>query len=182
MKWTQLKMNKSQWIVVILIGILLLVIAIPTGGTQQKDAEAADSQTKEQQDAYGNGYEEQLETRLETILEQIDGAGEIQAMITLKDQGESVVEKDVTNERDNTTDADGGTSTRSSSQQTTVYSSQDDPYQSKELMPQVEGILIVAQGGDNTRVQREIYDALLALFPVEVHKIKIVKMEMQEGQ
>ena len=42
-------------------------------------------------------------------------------------------------------------------------------------------MLVVAQGGGNASVAENISDAVLALFDVEVHKIKIVKMSMQEG-
>jgi stage III sporulation protein AG len=40
----------------------------------------------------------------------------------------------------------------------------------------VEGILIVASGGDNQKVKQNISEAVLALFQVEAHRIKIVKM------
>ena len=50
------------------------------------------------------------------------------------------------------------------------------PFVSKELLPKVEGILIVASGGDNQKVKQNISEAVLALFQVEAHRIKIVKM------
>ncbi len=46
----------------------------------------------------------------------------------------------------------------------------------REVMPKVEGVLVVAQGGGDPKVAKNISDAVLALFPVEVHKIKVVKM------
>ncbi len=47
---------------------------------------------------------------------------------------------------------------------------------SKEMTPKVEGVLVVAEGGENAKTAKNISDAVLALFPVEVHKIKVVKM------
>ena len=39
-----------------------------------------------------------------------------------------------------------------------------------------EGVLVVAEGGDDPRVISDISDTVMALFRVEAHKIKVVKM------
>ncbi|MEI3340576.1 MAG: hypothetical protein V8R80_12125 [Eubacterium sp.] len=49
------------------------------------------------------------------------------------------------------------------------------------MEPEIEGILVVAQGGGNTAVAENISEAAQALFSVEAHKIKVVKMNLQEG-
>jgi stage III sporulation protein AG len=40
-------------------------------------------------------------------------------------------------------------------------------------------VLVVAQGGGDSKIKREISDAVMALFPIQAHKIKIVKMQEQ---
>ena len=50
------------------------------------------------------------------------------------------------------------------------------PYVTSNEYPQIEGVLVVAQGGGNPSVNAQISDAIFALFDVELHKIKIVKM------
>ena len=40
----------------------------------------------------------------------------------------------------------------------------------------MEGVVIVAEGVGNSVVERNIQQAVMALFPVEAHKIKIMKM------
>ena len=47
------------------------------------------------------------------------------------------------------------------------------PFIAKESVPAVEGVLVVAEGGGNGKVAKNISDAVLALFPVEVHKVKM---------
>ena len=49
-------------------------------------------------------------------------------------------------------------------------------FYSGEGVPEVEGVLIVAQGAGNSVVERNIQQAVMALFSVEAHKIKIMKM------
>lgn len=180
---------KNQLLIGGLIGILLLVIAIPTEqsskGTAEKKEETTVSGTAEAGDgtAESNIYEAKLEQKLKQILESMEGVGKVEVMITLKDEGESVVEKDIGSSRQNVTEEDGTvkrTTEDSQSQEETVYSQTDgsgqEPFVSKEVVPQVEGVLVVAQGGGNPTVAKNISDAVLALFPVEVHKIKVVKM------
>ena len=46
------------------------------------------------------------------------------------------------------------------------------PYVSKENAPEVEGILVIADGGGNAVVAKNLTEAVQALFGVEAHKIK----------
>ena len=64
-------------------------------------------------------------------------------------------------------------------QESAIYQETDgrEPYVSQQLLPAVEGVLIVAQGGGDSGVKQEMRDAVMALFPIGVHKIKIVKMQ-----
>ncbi|MDE7014985.1 MAG: stage III sporulation protein AG, partial [Kineothrix sp.] len=65
----------------------------------------------------------------------------------------------------------------------TVYTRQNDgsstPYVVKTLQPLIEGVVVVAQGGDRPEVRRNITEAIVALFDIEPHKIKVVKMKSE---
>ena len=65
------------------------------------------------------------------------------------------------------------------SDQTSVYEQNSDgsqsPYVSMELSPEIEGVVVIADGGDDAVVIRNITEAVQALFGVEAHKIKIMK-------
>ena len=117
-------------------------------------------------------------------------------MITFQDQGESVVEKDVTMRQDAGTGSSGqnssggttgsaGTSgveksgSRESSESTVFSQSDGDetPFVNKEILPKIDGVLIVAEGGADASVRKNISEAVEALFGLDAHKIKIVKMK-----
>lgn len=173
---------KSQLLIGGLAGILLLVIAIPVD-KKPDNAGGQDTIVEQPSEEESADYAKQMERRLEKILENMAGVGKVEVMITLKDEGEQQVEKDRSRNRQDTNEQDG-TATRSGTQQQsqeeTVYSggseSSGEPFVKKEVAPGVEGVLVVAEGGGNAQVAKNISDAVLALFPVEVHKIKVVKM------
>ncbi len=107
------KVNKKHFLVILLVGVLLMVIALPT-----------DKGTKE----YINAAEyTEAEHRLQALLEELEGVGNVHVMITEADRGE------------------------------------------------VEGIAVVAEGAENAVVVRNITEIVQALFPVDSHKIKVIK-------
>lgn len=179
--------DKTGWIILVLFGVLLLVITLPTG---EKLATKADTETETVKTARQSSTQEETvqEKQLADILSGIEGVGKVRVMITYKDSGTQVVEKDTSSSANNTTEEDNSGGTRktqeSQNEETTVYnksSSEGEPFVSKELTPEIEGVLVVAQGGGSAVVKQNISDAVLALFPVEAHKIVVVKMNLQEG-
>ncbi len=84
------------------------------------------------------------------------GLGEAEVMITLSDSGETIVEKDQKEQTNRIEESDAGGGTRTTTEQeteeTTVYvenGSEKQPYVTKEVLPKVEGVLVVAEGGDD---------------------------------
>ena len=127
----------------------------------------------------------QLEKRIEDILTCMDGVGEVEAMVTLVASKELVVEKDEPVTRSTVTEKDGTGGSRSTNESRfeyeTIYETDKEgnkiPYVIKSMEPKIQGITVVAQGGGNPLVQKNISEVLEALFHVEVHKIKVVKMK-----
>lgn len=48
---------------------------------------------------------------------------------------------------------------------------------SKELSPKIEGVVVIADGGENAVVKENINSAVQALFDIEPHKIRIMKKQ-----
>lgn len=176
------KLKRSDWLILVLAGILILIIALPTDTKEKKQAEEAKENISKENNTM-EASKDEIERKLEDILEKIDGAGDVKVMITYQDSGTQVVEKDKNTSENSLEESDSTGGVRSTKEQqlqeSTVYGEADagnTPFVSKELLPKVEGILIVASGGDNQKVKQNISEAVLALFQVEAHRIKIVKM------
>lgn len=186
--WKRLK--KSDWAAIALLGVLLLIIAMPSGSktaVSTTDNFGTVSGTEAEETTKKEDYSAYLENKLERVLAQMEGVGRVTVMITVSDNGESVVEKDASGSSTTTTenDSSGGvrTVTEEQSSETTVYLETDGesrPYVQKEKLPSIEGVIVVAEGGGNSRVVSEISEAVEALFSVEAHKIKVVKMSSKE--
>ncbi len=184
------RLTKENMAVMALLGLLLMVIALPVKKEKQTDTqhmssdagEAAEPQRKETQE---EEYARQLEERLEELLSAMEGVGKVKVMVTLRSSREQVVEKDVPSSMDTMKESDsaGGSRETASSQQqeSTVYTTtpagERQPYVVMTLEPAVEGVTVVAQGGGEGIVQKNITEVIQALFDIEAHKIRVVKMK-----
>ncbi len=199
------KLGKDQFVICILAGILLIVLAIPT--TKKSGAETTgdglldkESGIIEENTADGTGstielekisgteeYERYMENKLEQAISVMEGAGKVKVMVTASASKELVVEKDMPVTRSNTAENDSEGGSRNvnewNNMEETVYSRESDgtssPYVIKTLQPLIEGVVVVAQGGDKPEVKKNITEAIVALFDIEPHKIKIVKMKSE---
>ena len=192
------KLEKDQCLIIILVGVLLCVIALPV---RKNDSESnisympndtidhnitADEVDASQGDTdVAEAYAGYWEERLEDALAYVDGVGKVRVLITLKESEHRIVEKDGPEEYSNTeeTDAAGGSRTIGESriEKNTIYTvdenGQNVPYVIKTISPAVEGVVVIAQGAQTQSVQDNIIGVIQVLFDIDANKIKIVKMK-----
>lgn len=202
-KWKELcgKIGKDRFLILIIGGLLLLVITYPLpsgadGGRGQKGTEkttvsqgTGNIVTESGKEKKGqDGDMTDMEARLSEILSSVSGAGQVKVFISFGDYGTNVVEKDVSYTRNNEdrsgTDTQNTSTVNTENAETTVYTADENgnevPFIRKIMTPKVEGVFIVAEGGENQKVREEMKEAIMALFGIEEHKIKVVKMKGEE--
>lgn len=196
------KIGKDRLAICILGGLLLFVIALPvekkeektkpfvSEGLEKQDNGGKNTSEKEEQsektdwETDGEEYGALLSKQVEDILKYMEGVGRVRVLVTMETSGEAIVEKDSPYSRTNTleTDSEGGSRNISDmeNQEETVYITDSQgnktPYVVKEMAPLVKGVVVVAEGGGKDEVKESITEALVALFDLEPHKIKVVKM------
>ena len=190
--------KKTDWVALALAGAILLIIAMPASdaanssgeqsiGRQKTPTELLQMQEEKQIEnsskEQAGEYVEELEERLESMLVQMEGVGAVKVMITISDYGENVVEKDESERSNTVTEVENGNITKTSVEQElnkeTICVEDEKgiyPYIEKEILPTIEGVVVVAEGGGNPIVVSNISKAAMALFPIEAHKIIVVKM------
>lgn len=157
MKRIQELMKKEKLVVILLFGLLLMIAALPV---KEKKEQAGQEEVQERGTMISDAdWQEKMEKRLTQVLEKVEGVGDTEVFLTCSGTEKKVVEKDET-ESVYEKDARGNQS----------------PYVVQEQYPQVTGVLVAAKGGDNPVVVQNIREAVEALFQVEPHKIKVMKM------
>lgn len=204
-KWKQLcgKIGKDRFLILIIGGLLLLVITYPLpssskkegGGTGKggntgvtKTADASSGSNNASRTDTKTDYTKETEARLAGVLSNINGAGKVQVFLSFSDFGMSVVEKDVSYTRNNEDrrgeDTQNTSVLNTENSEETIYTTDESgnkvPFVNKITTPRVSGVLVVAQGGGNENIQKEMKEAIMALFGIEEHKIKVVKMKGEE--
>ena len=124
-----------------------------------------------------------LEYRLADIFSMVDGAGNVQVMIHLARGREIVVAQDIRIDTTDTneTDSSGGSREIHTKRQDWSHiimsdSSGQRPLILKEIEPVIEGVIIVAEGGDNIFVKDALIRAARTVLGVELHKVQVLKM------
>jgi stage III sporulation protein AG len=179
-------------VMIFVAGILIILLSLP--GIFNSDKSSADTprdnnsqvvQKDTNTTSYDtNTYISEMEKKLKNLLSKVSGIGEVEVMITLKASGEQVPLKDnpSTQESVNEVDGEGGSRTNNNvtRDESTVLvdngSGNSMPYIIQELEPEVEGVVVIAEGGDDARIIMDIIEAAEVLFNVPAHKVKVMKM------
>lgn len=202
-EWIQNKvkplLTKERMILMVLGGILILVISLPTGGKKEGENKNVVSELShevwQEEDKKNNAltetgstlsqdreYLEALEKELRSILSMVDGAGDVRVMITLEHSSELVLEKDEKSLQKQTTEDSsnlGKTGREVSTEISTVYQEDErskTPFVVKQVYPRIEGVIVLAQGVGHGTVRAELTEAVQALFGIEAHRIKVLKL------
>lgn len=118
--------------------------------------------------------EDSIEKQLEEILSKVEGAGAVDVFITYGSTEEKIlaentkIEKDISNNQ-------GGIVVQE--EREVVLIEGNIPYVLVEQAPKIEGVIVVAEGGDNGVVRQGLHSGVQALFDVDAHKIVILKMK-----
>lgn len=155
----------------ILFGVLLVSISgIFTSGTSSTDNTAPSAFNAAQ-------YKDNLEKQLENTLSQVNGVGKVDVMITLEGEVNKEIAYNETTSGSSTKD----TSSRIS-EQTTVSKdaimikdgSATTPYTVEDKYPSVVGVVIVAEGGNNSLTKSNIINAVKTALGVPSYKIVVL--------
>lgn len=146
------KKMRSNVLLALLLGVLLLAAGRAFSG--------------------GDAAERQTEQRMAEILSKIEGAGQVDVMLTWRQTAEKTIAHNETRE-------ENGDALRT--EQTAILLEDETgstmPVVLTEAGPVVEGVVIVAQGGGDPVVSAALNQAAQALLDVPAHKVAVLKMK-----
>ncbi len=131
-------------------------------------------------------YEVAMEKRLKAILKKMQGVGEVEVMITTTYGKEIILAQDMTSHTSSTLeeDTDGGSrEVNNYDDQTKVVmqnlnvTSGNEPVVVKEKQPEIQGILIIAQGAGHSAVKQAISQSAQTLLGIPAHRVTVHQLQ-----
>ena len=127
-----------------------------------------------------NFSDDNLEKRLEKILEKIEGVGKVSVSITYSEASSIVPVYNINSSTSTTeeTDTSGGTRKvqNEKKQKDIITDSGSNIITEKILSPKIEGAVITAKGASDGKVKSNIIDAVTAVTGIPAHKIQVFEM------
>ena len=171
--------QKKNWLFFVgLAGICLIFLSDILFGGREGSTGAARQSTQQAVSA-ATGVQE-LETRLTEMLESVQGAGKVQVMITLESAGETVYARDEQSDTQTTQDGSDGVTDRKESYKSEhiIVDAADgkQPLVETHIEPEVKGIAVVCEGGDDITVIKRITDLVSVVLGLSTNRICVTKM------
>lgn len=170
--------KKTENLVFFLIILIVTVIVINViWKDDKKEEDKTNSNSKKLADVTEKNYtEDTLETRLENILSNIVGVGNVDVLITYNETEEiiPVYNKNGKKSTTNETDSSGGTRVVEDSESSEeVVLENNKIITQKTVSPKIEGAIITATGANNSNVKAYIIQAVEAATGLPTHKIQV---------
>ena len=185
------KIENLVFFIVLLI-ITVLAINLIWNGNKNETNEQTNNTSKQlattnnqaQTNQIQGMNESDLETKLEEILSQIQGVGEVKVLLNYSESSEVVAMYNETSKTSNTeeTDTSGGTRKiqETDTQKDIIYqedNGEKTPITQKIVQPKIEGAIITAKGANQADVKANIIQAVEAVTGLATHKIQVFEMQ-----
>lgn len=160
-----------------LAGILLIGISslLPEKAPEARDAGVQEAEAK--------AYAAELEDRLQTILGQMEGVGEVRVMVTLENGYRQVYAKSEKVNNDVLEDIRAQDEKKTQEKQVTeqTYVLVDGaggkvPLVTARLEPEVKGVVVVCQGGDDPLVVRRVVETVRVALNISSSRISVSRL------
>lgn len=152
-------------VLILLLGIALMLL--PFG--KKNEVSEAEGQEESLSD---EAYAQVMEQRLQDMLSQVSGAGQVRVMLTLQTGSRTEYQTD-------TQLTDSGT--QSQEERKTVILSEGSAYDKAAVSavqyPRFQGALILCQGADQSTVRLDLVNAVAALTGLSSGQITVIKMK-----
>ncbi|MGL4914260.1 MAG: stage III sporulation protein AG [Romboutsia sp.] len=170
--------DKKKIYTLLSLGIVcaIALMVIPSVGSDKDELEKKLDESNQGQLSQEK-EQKSLEDKLKNILTQIDGAGELDVMITFESSEEiqPAFNTNSSTEKTEEKDPKGGerTITTSSENKTMITSSSNGPIVIKTNEAKVKGVIVVASGASDPKVKETLYSAVQTALQISGHQVEI---------
>ena len=178
--------NNKKRIENLVFFLIILVITIVAINFIWKDDKKDDTNTNDNSKKLATTSQEQtyqedsLEAKLENILSNISGVGNVKVLLTYNETEELIPVYNESDKRSTTNEVDSEGGTRVieevDSSKEVVYQN-DEIITQKKISPKIEGAIITATGANNATVKTNIIQAVEAATGLATHKIQVFEKQ-----
>ncbi|WP_297422185.1 stage III sporulation protein AG [Clostridium sp.] len=140
--------------------------------------------TKTPDEADAKDYEEKQKNDLKNILKKMDGVGDVEVMMSFENGEEKVPAYDKNTQKSTTeeTDTEGGkrVNNQDTDSSKIVMSTSDgnnQPFILKTYKPKIIGVIVLAEGAENSKIKYEIEQAVSKLYNLSLDKVNVYSMK-----
>lgn len=155
--------------VLLVCGLGILLMLWPGGGNESSSDASLPAENAQENDTF------LLEQQLQALLEQMDGVGRVQVMLTVKSSSESIYAYDKTENRSG--DTETGELSRQSQLVTVTQNGDQIPVPRYQEGPTYQGAAVVCDGGGSPAVQLAVTKVVQSLTGISSDHIVISKMK-----
>ena len=175
--FNKLSKNKKNLVLALCSVLALVLLLVSEFASDDK----LDSSEKVNSYVSSENYIKEQEEKLKELLEAIDGAGEVEVMITLESCYENVYLKDK-----NLKTESGNGDFKEESDETYIMAKTSSNTQEgviiKVYEPAVKGVAVVATGGESEKVKMAIIETVSAVFNIDSTNISVEKMKTERKE
>lgn len=164
----ELCQNKKNLVIAVVGGLILVLLFIG----EFFSADEGEIYESAPTEINVNEYSEQKEKQLKNLLQDIEGAGSVEVMITVESCYENVYAKGYSTKTDSD---ESGNDTETSEEYIIVKngSNTEECLVIKVYEPQIKGVAVVAEGADDIGVKKAITETVCALFDISSAKVSV---------
>jgi len=171
--------------------LLAMNVLLPSSKTltSNKLSQATANQEKVDNTAITNetdekGYEENQKIDLKNILKKMNGVGDVEVMMSFENGEKKVPAYDISAQKSTTeeTDTEGGK--RVNNQNTDgskivmrTSDGNNEPFILTTYKPKINGVIILAEGAENSKIKYEIEQAVSKLYNLSLDKVNVYSMK-----
>lgn len=190
------KNSKLKNLIVICLVLVFILIAMNVVGSSSmlnsKITSISNNNTKTEENSdksneqvmTSDEYEAKQKTDLINILKKMNGIGDVDVMITFENGEEKVPAYDKTEQKATTeeTDTQGGKRVNNQNNDNskvvmTQNNGKNEPFILTTYKPKIVGIVIVAEGAENSKTKYEIEQAVSKLYNLSLDKVNVYSMK-----
>lgn len=157
-------------VIVGLIGMALILISEIMPNDKKSELEKNSAYSADTTD-----FQKETERKLEDILNSVRGVGKARVMVTVKGTEEYIYAE----EEKNSVNADGAKQIKQKENKFLVIDSggEKEALLKKIINPQINGVVIVCEGGDNAKVCESIYKTVSTVLDIPTSKIYVAVLK-----